>query len=174
MPNLIKQVRLWSDIGATSDSDGAPCVEPKLSSTKVRQTLSNFCRIKRFCRPRLKLPYLIHQLGSAHEWISAANATVSSCISHLMRVLLYMLADLLSEYVITLCWAFYSFRASPPLSSSFSDSILSRLDCSQTPIFSWRSSGSRTCTGGAGVGVYSSGCREARGRWPPPKLSPAP
>ena len=33
-------VRLWSDTGATSDSDGVPCVEPKLSSTKVRQTLS--------------------------------------------------------------------------------------------------------------------------------------
>ena len=31
----------WSDTGATSDSDGAPCVEPKLSSTKVRRTLSN-------------------------------------------------------------------------------------------------------------------------------------
>ena len=41
VPNLIEQVRLWSDSGATSDSDGAPCVEPKLSSTKVRQTLSN-------------------------------------------------------------------------------------------------------------------------------------
>ena len=25
----------------TSDSDGIPCVEPKLSLTKVRQTLSN-------------------------------------------------------------------------------------------------------------------------------------
>ena len=32
VPNLIEQVRLWSDSGATSDSDGATCVEPKLSS----------------------------------------------------------------------------------------------------------------------------------------------
>ena len=31
----------WNDTGATSDSDGVPCVEPQLSSTKVRQTLSN-------------------------------------------------------------------------------------------------------------------------------------
>ena len=30
-----------SDTGARSDSDGVPCVEPRLSSTKVRQTLSN-------------------------------------------------------------------------------------------------------------------------------------
>ena len=42
VPNLIEEVRLWSDAGASSDSDGAPCVEPKLTSTKVRQTLSNF------------------------------------------------------------------------------------------------------------------------------------
>ena len=81
-------------MGATSDSDGAPRVEPRLSSTKVRQTLSNLhgkkyglLRLekpsvnfpKRFCRTKLKLPYqidsdtallpyLIHQLGSAHEW----------------------------------------------------------------------------------------------------------
>ena len=41
VPNLTEQVRLWSDTGATSDSDGVPCVEPKLSSTKIRQTLSN-------------------------------------------------------------------------------------------------------------------------------------
>ena len=41
VPNLTEQVRLWSDTSATSDSDGVPCVEPKLSSTKVRQTLSN-------------------------------------------------------------------------------------------------------------------------------------
>ena len=41
VPNLTEKVRLWSDTGATSDSDGVPCVEPKLSSTKVRQTLSN-------------------------------------------------------------------------------------------------------------------------------------
>ena len=39
--NLTEQVQLWSDTGATSDSDGIPCVEPKLSLTKVRQTLSN-------------------------------------------------------------------------------------------------------------------------------------
>ena len=41
VPNLIEEGWLWSDTGGTSDSDGAPCVEPKLSSTKVRQTLSN-------------------------------------------------------------------------------------------------------------------------------------
>ena len=40
VPNLTEYVRLWSDTGATSDSDGVPYVEPKLSSTKVRQTLS--------------------------------------------------------------------------------------------------------------------------------------
>ena len=39
-PKKIK-FRLWNDIGATSDSEGAPCVEPKLISTKVQQTLSN-------------------------------------------------------------------------------------------------------------------------------------
>ena len=33
------QIISWSDTGATSD--GAPCFEPKLSSTKVLQTLSN-------------------------------------------------------------------------------------------------------------------------------------
>ena len=41
VPNLTEQVRLWSDTGATSDSDGVPCVEPKLRSTKIRQSLSN-------------------------------------------------------------------------------------------------------------------------------------
>ena len=40
-PNLTEWVQLWSDTAATSDSDGVPCVEPKLSSTKVRQTLSS-------------------------------------------------------------------------------------------------------------------------------------
>ena len=40
-PNLTEWVQLWSDTAATSDSDGVPFVEPKLSSTKVRQTLSN-------------------------------------------------------------------------------------------------------------------------------------
>ena len=39
VPNLIEYVRLWSNNGAKSDSDRAPCVEPKLSSTKVRQTI---------------------------------------------------------------------------------------------------------------------------------------
>ena len=39
--NLTELVRLWSDTGATSDSEGALCVELKLSSSKVRQTLSN-------------------------------------------------------------------------------------------------------------------------------------
>ena len=39
--NLTEEVRLWSDTGATSDSEGVPCVEPKLSSTNVRQTQSN-------------------------------------------------------------------------------------------------------------------------------------
>ena len=29
----VQKFRLWSDAGATSDSDGAPFVEPKLSST---------------------------------------------------------------------------------------------------------------------------------------------
>ena len=78
-PNSCKFDCSWSDTGATSYSDGAPCVEPKLSSTKVRQTLSNFCRTKRFWHTLLKppyqidsdaalLPYLIHQLDSAHEW----------------------------------------------------------------------------------------------------------
>ena len=33
VPNLTEYVRLWSDTGARSDSDDAPCVEPKLSST---------------------------------------------------------------------------------------------------------------------------------------------
>ena len=37
----IEQVQLWSNTGVTSDSDGAPCLEPKLSLTNVRQTLSN-------------------------------------------------------------------------------------------------------------------------------------
>ena len=41
VPNLTEEVRLWSDTGATSDSDGVPCDKRKLSSTKVRQTLSN-------------------------------------------------------------------------------------------------------------------------------------
>ena len=60
--------------GATSDLDDVPCVEPKLSSTKVRQTLSNLTLL----RTKVKLPhqidsdadllpFLIHQLGSAHE-----------------------------------------------------------------------------------------------------------
>ena len=40
------KVRLWSDTGATSDSDCAPCVEPKLSSKKVRQTLLNLTLLK--------------------------------------------------------------------------------------------------------------------------------
>ena len=35
VPDLIEQVQLWSDTGATSDSDVSPCVEPKLSLTKV-------------------------------------------------------------------------------------------------------------------------------------------
>ena len=59
----------------TSDSDGAPGVQPKLSSTKVRQTLSNLC----FCHTKLKLlyqidsdaallPFVIHQLGLTREW----------------------------------------------------------------------------------------------------------
>ena len=40
-PYLIAQVLLGSDTVATSDSDGRPCVEPMLSSTKARRTLSN-------------------------------------------------------------------------------------------------------------------------------------
>lgn len=48
--NLIEYVQLWGDTGATSDSDAVPRVEPKLSSTKVRRTLSNFYGTKRFCR----------------------------------------------------------------------------------------------------------------------------
>ena len=69
MPNLTEQVGLWSDTGATSDSDGVPCVEPKLSSTKVRQTLSNLTLLPhQIDSDAALLPYLIHQLGSAHEW----------------------------------------------------------------------------------------------------------
>ena len=46
----------------TTDSDGAQCVEPKLSSTKVRQTLSILtlllnCLID---SDAALLPYLIH------------------------------------------------------------------------------------------------------------------
>ena len=75
MPNLTEQCRLWSDTGATSDSDGVPCVEPRLSSTKVPQTLSNLTLLPhqltlpyRIDSDAALLPYLIHQLDSAHEW----------------------------------------------------------------------------------------------------------
>ena len=40
-PNVNWISSTWSDTGAISDSDGVPSVEPKLSSTNVRQTLSN-------------------------------------------------------------------------------------------------------------------------------------
>ena len=58
-----------------SDSDSAPCVEPKLSLTIVRQTLSNFCHTYlkmpyQIDSDAALLPYLIHQLGWAHEWHS--------------------------------------------------------------------------------------------------------
>ena len=52
-PNWISLT--WSDTGATSYSDGAPCVNPTLSSTKVQQTLGNLTLF----RTKLKLPYQI-------------------------------------------------------------------------------------------------------------------
>ena len=60
--------RHWRDIWFRRR---VPCVEPKLSSTKVRQTLSNFCRTKlklpyQIGSDTALLPYSIHQLGSAH------------------------------------------------------------------------------------------------------------
>ena len=58
----------------TYDSDDVPCVEPKLSLTKVRQTLSNLMLLPHQTKTADQidsdaalLPYLIHQLGSAHE-----------------------------------------------------------------------------------------------------------
>ena len=77
--NLIEYVRLWSDTGATSDSDGAPCLEPKLSSTKVRQTLSN-------------LTLLPHQTKTAapnwfrHRSFAVLNSSVRFCTLVKMRL----------------------------------------------------------------------------------------
>ena len=59
----------------TSDSDSAPCVEPKLSLTKVRQTLSNLMLLLHQTKTAVVIDsdssalllYLIHQLGLAHE-----------------------------------------------------------------------------------------------------------
>ena len=68
VPNLTELVRLWSDTGATSDSDGVPCVELKLSSTNVRQTLSNLTPLPyQIDSDAALLPFLIHQLGSAQD-----------------------------------------------------------------------------------------------------------
>ena len=76
-PNVNWISSTWSDTGAISDSDGVPSVEPKLSSTNVRQTLSNLTLLAHqtkialpnwFRRRFFSVPRVIHQLASVHEW----------------------------------------------------------------------------------------------------------
>ena len=44
VPILTEKVRLWSDTGATSDSDGSPCVEPRWSSTESDERLPHLTK----------------------------------------------------------------------------------------------------------------------------------
>ena len=75
-PNVNWISSTWSDTGVISDSDGVPSVEPKLSSTNVRQTLSNLTLLAHqtkialpnwFRRRFFSVPRVIHQLASVHE-----------------------------------------------------------------------------------------------------------